>query len=196
MLKTLKEPEGAPAGIGQKLRWRRKIRALSLQRVSERSGISIGLLSEIERGLATPAPHTLQQICRAIEMPIGWLFDGDGAAAAKDGPIVRAAQRRRLDFTAQGMTKELLTPDSVPAIQMMRILLAPGGVSGTLGINGPEGAKCGTVLSGRFGILIGEREHELGAGDSFAFDARAPHRFWCVGAHPCEVIWVVTPAVY
>lgn len=196
MLTDLKERTRQAAGIGQKLRWRRKIRGFSLQRVAEGSGISIGLLSEIERGLATPSPQVLKQICRALEMPIQWLFDDDGGGAAEDGPVVRAAARRQLDFGAKGMRKELMTPDAVPGIQMMRIVLQPGGGSGPLGMDAPEGAKCGTVLSGRFGLSLEGREYALEPGDSFAFDARAPHRFWCVGDVPCEVIWVVTPAVY
>ncbi|WP_291298198.1 helix-turn-helix domain-containing protein [Elioraea sp.] len=182
--------------VGQKLRWRRKIRAFSLQRVAERSGISIGLLSEIERGLSTPSPQVLKQICRALEMPIGWLFDGEASGDGEEGPIVRAGARRGLDFGAKGMSKELMTPDSVPGIQMMRIVLEPGGGSGPLGTDAPDGAKCGTVLAGRFGLSLGGREHELGPGDSFAFHSRAPHRFWCIGDAPCEVLWVVTPAVY
>ena len=195
MLTNTKEPTHQSAAIGQKLRLRRKIRGFSLQRVAERSGVSIGLLSEIERGLATPSPQTLKQICRAIEMPIQWLFD-NGGAATEDGVVVRAAARRHLDFGAKGMRKELMTPDTVPGIQMMRIVIQPGGRSGPLGLDAPEGAKCGTVLAGRFGLSIDGREYELASGDSFAFDARVLHRFWCIGSVPCEVIWVVTPAVY
>lgn len=196
MLDDLEESAHAIAGVGQKLRWRRKIRGFSLQRVAERSGISIGLLSEIERGISTPSPHVLKQICRAIEMPISWLFEGETSGNGEAGPIVRAGARRGLDFGANRMSKELMTPDSVPGIQMMRIVLAPGGGSGPLGGDAPEGAKCGTVLAGRFGLSLGGREHDLGPGDSFAFDSRTPHRFWCIGHEPCEVIWVVTPAVY
>jgi transcriptional regulator with XRE-family HTH domain len=191
------ETKGTASGsIGQKLRWRRKIRGFSLQRVAEQSGISIGLLSEIERGLATPSPPVLKAVCRAIEMPISWLYDGDATGDGEEEPIVRAAGRRRLDFGSRGMSKELMTPDSVPAIQMMRIVLQPAGGSGPLGAPVPEGAKCGTVVAGRFGLSVAGREFTLGPGDSFAFDARVPHRFWCVGDETCEVIWVVTPAVY
>jgi transcriptional regulator with XRE-family HTH domain len=196
MLMDLKDSALAVAGVGQKLRWRRKIRGLSLQRVAERSGISIGLLSEIERGLATPSPQTLKQVCRALEMPMAWLFDGEPQDGAEQSPIVRLGTRRRLDFGGKGMSKELMTPDSVPGIQMMRIVLHPGGGSGALGSDAPEGAKCGTVLAGTFGLAIEGHDYELAAGDSFAFDARAPHRFWCIGDTACEVLWVVTPAVY
>lgn len=196
MLKGPKEQTRQAAGIGQKLRWRRKIKGFPLQRVADRSGISIGLLSEIERGLSTPTPQTLRQICRAIEMPFAWLFDDGSGSESEEGPIVRASARRRLEFAANDMSKELMTPDSIPGIQMMRIVIRPGGGSGPLGSDASDGAKCGTVLSGRLGLTISGQKHELGEGDSFAFDAQTPHRFWCIGETACEILWVVTPAVY
>ncbi len=94
------------------------------------------------------------------------------------------------------MVKELMSPDSIPGIQMMRIVIQPGGSSGESPYNHPNGAKCGTVVAGRFGLEVDEREYILELGDSFAFNATSRHRFWCVGSKPCEVIWVVTPAVY
>jgi transcriptional regulator with XRE-family HTH domain len=195
----LKDVTKAVPGVGHKLRWRRKIRGLSLQKVAERSGISIGLLSEVERGISTPSLQTLKAVCRALEMPMGWLFDAEpGGEAAEDeaGAVVRKGARRHLDLGASGMAKELMTPDSVPRIQMMRIIIRPGGSSGEMNSTIREGAKCGTVVSGRLGLMIGQREYDLGPGDSFAFEACVAHRFWCAGAEPAEIIWVVTPAVY
>jgi len=184
-------------GIGHRLRLRRKVRGLSLQAVAGRSGVSIGQLSQIERGISAPSPRALQAVCAALDMPVGWLFDSDGADDPADaGLIVRAGKRRVLDLGAKGMAKELLTPDAVPGIQMMRIVIRPGGASGDTPYNQGEGAKCGMVLRGLLGLELEGRRYELHAGDSFAFDATAWHRFWCAGAEDCEVIWVVTPAVY
>src|SRR3546814_1232324 len=62
-------------GIGQKLRQRRKVRRKSLKEVATRSSLSIGLLSQIERGISSPSLRSLKQICEALEMPMSWLFD-------------------------------------------------------------------------------------------------------------------------
>lgn len=185
------------SGIGHRLRLRRKVRGLSLKQVSERSGLSIGLVSQIERGLTTPSLRSLNQICAALDMPMRWLFEAPAPdAGGEDDTVVRAHNRRRLDFGARGMSKELMSPDAVPGIQMMRITVKPGGRSGESPYTHPSGAKCGVVLSGRFGLEIDGRRHVLGPGDSFAFDAGRRHLFWCAGEEPCEVYWVVTPAVY
>ncbi|MBS0517104.1 MAG: helix-turn-helix transcriptional regulator [Proteobacteria bacterium] len=186
--------EGSGDGIGRKLRLRRTIKGFALQEVAERADISIGLLSQIERGVTTPSLKSLRQICAALDMPVGWLFDvpeGD-----HDDVVVRATARRGLTLGPKGMTKELLSPDTVPGIQMIRIIIQPGGSSGDQPYNNESGAKCGTVLDGTLGLEVAGQSYVLAAGDSFAFSAEKLHRFWCIGDQAVELIWVVTPAVY
>ncbi|TPJ38294.1 helix-turn-helix domain-containing protein [Mesorhizobium sp. B2-6-5] len=180
--------------VGNKLRMRRRIRKMSLQEVADISGISIGLLSQIERGSSIPSLRSLQQICHALGMPIAWLFEADAADA--NGVVVTQSTRRRLDLGKNGMMKELLSPDTVPDIQMIRIVIHPGGFSGEKPYNAKSGAKCGVVLSGTLGLEVEQVEYSIPAGDSFAFDATKMHRFWCAGNSPVELIWVVTPALY
>lgn len=186
------QPEDA--GIGAKLRLRRNIRGQSLQDVATAAGISIGLLSEVERELATPTLKVLRAVCQALDMPMGWLFD-DGMQP-EGNIVVRRLNRRRMNLGPKGMLKELMTPDTIPDLQMMRIVIEPEGTSGEKPTTLQAGAKCGTVLSGRLGIEVDKHEYVLETGDSFAFKASASLRFWCVGDKPVELIWVVTPAIY
>lgn len=182
-------------GIGQKLRDRRKVRQLSLRTVAERASISIALLSQIERGLSVPSLRSLNQICAALEMPIGWLFDrGQSSAAGGDSVVVRQSNRRHLDFA--GMKKEILSSDAVPQLQLMRFVIHPGGKSGDSPNRHPTGAKAGTVLAGQLGLELDGREYILERGDSFSFLGTSSYRFWCVGNVDCELFWAVTPALY
>lgn len=166
---------------------------MSLQELSERSGLSVALLSQIERNVSTPSLRSLKQVCEGLDMPIGWLFDGGEEST---GVVLRAGSRRRLDFGPLKMVKELMSPDSVPEIQIMKIIIQPKGSSGAAPYNNPEGAKCGTVLSGRLGLHVNGRDYVLETGDSFAFRAQDMHRFWCIGDNAVEILWIVTPAVY
>jgi transcriptional regulator with XRE-family HTH domain len=183
-------------GIGQKLRRRRKVKRLSLKELAQKAGLSIGLLSQIERGVSTPSLRSLNQVCQALEMPMAWLFDQDEYMQAAEPSVVRLEQRRRMDLGSGGMIKEILSPDSVSAIQLMRFVIHSGGRSGESPAQHPTGAKCGTVLAGRLGLEINGQEHILNQHDSFAFMANAQYRFWAVGDTDCEVIWAVTPALY
>lgn len=171
------------------------MRGMSLKDVAERADISIGLLSQIERGLTMPSVRSLGAICKALEMPVSWLFDSSDKPS--DSPLViRSHARRVLDLGSKGMIKELMTPDHCPGIQMMRLTIRPGGSTGETPYNHPSGAKCGTILSGTLGLEVDGKILRLSAGDSFAFEATCLIRFWCEGDQNTELIWVVTPAVY
>jgi quercetin dioxygenase-like cupin family protein/DNA-binding XRE family transcriptional regulator len=187
-------PEDADS-IGARLRLRRKVRGLSLKEVAQRAEISIGLLSQIERGLTMPSVRSLGAVCAALEMPVGWLFDAPDSGGG-NGIVVRSHHRRVLDLGSKGMVKELMTPDSCGGIQMMRLVIRPGGSTGDTPYNHPEGAKCGTVLSGVLGLEVDGEVFRVAAGDSFAFEAKRMIRFWCDGDQTTEALWVVTPAVY
>ena len=179
--------------LGRKLRLRRTIKRFSLQYVAERADISVGLLSQIERGITTPSLRSLRQICTALDMPVGWLFDVP--ASKQEDAVVRANARRTLDLGPKSMRKELLSPDEVTAIQMMRIEIKPGGGSSEATRN-ESGAKCGVVISGTLALELDGVVHVIGPGDSFAFEATRLHRFWCEGQETVDLLWVVAPAVY
>ncbi|MFC3628324.1 helix-turn-helix domain-containing protein [Paracoccus angustae] len=181
--------------LGTRLRRRRKVRGLSLKEVARRAEVSIGLISQVERGLTMPSVRSLGAICSALEMPVGWLFDTADTDEVDD-LVVRRHQRRVLDLGAKGMIKELMTPDSCTGIQMMRLVIRPGGSTGDTPYNHPSGAKCGTVLSGHLMLEVDGDTRRLTAGDSFAFEATCMIRFWCEDSEAAEVLWVVTPAVY
>jgi transcriptional regulator with XRE-family HTH domain len=186
--------QGQDTLVGTRLRLRRLARRTTLQELADKSGLSVGLVSQIERNLTTPSLRSLRQVCEALEMPMGWLFDPP--PNQPDEIIVRASNRRRMDLGPGAMVKELLSPDTVVDIQIIRIIIQPGGTSGDKAYNNPVGAKCGTVVSGQLGLEISGKEYVLDAGDSFAFRAQEMHRFWCAGNNPVELIWVVTPALY
>src|ERR1700720_1648419 len=137
----------AAAALGQKLRLRRKRRGLSLQAVAVASGVSIGQLSQIERNLSQPSLRSLRQICGVLDMPVGWLFEERSPHAADDaGLIVRVQNRRVIDLGAKSMLKEMMAPDECSGIQMMHIVIQPGGSSGEEAYTTKPGARCCTVL--------------------------------------------------
>lgn len=180
--------------IGERLRLRRKLRGLSLKQVAGKAGLSVGMISQVERGLAVPSIKSMRAICDALEMPVIWLFEGPQDQPAEDADIVvRAETRRELSYRDGALRKEILTPDSQPQIQMLRFLMEPGADSGEPYCNA-EGGKCGLVLKGMLALELDGRRFVIREGDSFAFPAQSMVRFATLGDQPCEVIWVVAPA--
>lgn len=180
--------------VGETLRLRRQMRGMSLKQVAEPAGISVGMLSQVERGLVAPSIKTLRAICAAMDMPVNWLFHRDGETAGQAAEfVVPANARRSLTYLDGALTKELLTPDTQPQIQMLRFVMKPGASSGEPYSNA-EGGKCGLVISGTLGLELNGVGMQINTGDSFAFPASALVRFWTIGDETCEVIWVVAPA--
>lgn len=194
---VLNETDGI-APLGRKLRQRRRVRGLSLQEVAGESNISLGQLSGIERGLYSPTLETLQSICAALQMSPSWLFGPASTASGESDVVVRRDVRRRLELKANGISKEMLTPDAADRIQMLRMVIRPGG-----GWEGPFSpprrtitARCGLVAAGELELKLDEETHILAPGDSFGTGQRRRIAFRARGQVACEVIWITSPAVY
>jgi transcriptional regulator with XRE-family HTH domain len=184
-------------GIGEKLRQRRKVKQLSLVEVAKMTGLSIGLLSQIERGISAPSLRSLGMICSALSMPLRWLFQNEHIEnSIEENIVVRVARRRKMDLGASGMSKEILSPDALTSLQLMRFVLHPQSkvVEGLAPI--VNGAKAGTVISGILGLEVDEKTYSLLPGDSFAFKASSRYKLWCIGKEDCELFWATTPAIY
>ncbi|HEY8709567.1 MAG TPA: cupin domain-containing protein [Burkholderiaceae bacterium] len=184
------------AGLGVQLRQRRRVKAMTLSALSQQSGMSVGLLSQIERGLSSPSLKSLTRICAALGIPLSWLFDnGPAADPAEKGLVVRRGSRRRLDLGSFGVTKELLSPDLGGEMQIYLVSIQPGGQSGpeTYTHRGEEG---GLVLSGSLELTVDGRIVVLYEGDSFRFSSALPHRFSNPGTTRTNVVWANSLAFY
>ena len=60
--------------VGLKIREIRNRRGFSLRTLAERSGLNINTLSLVENGKSSPSVGTLQQLAKALEVPITVFF--------------------------------------------------------------------------------------------------------------------------
>lgn len=185
------EPHEEDRLIGLRIRALRKERGLSIQTVSDRSGLSTGMLSQIERGLSMPSIRSLRSIAATLDVPISWFFLPPSTGAVDSPYIVRRAGRRVLKMAQNGVTKELLTPVEAGAVEMYEITLHARGSSGedSYPHNGIE--KAGIVLSGTLRLWLENELTVLHEGDSFRFPSRLAHRFDNPGPQATRVVWIV-----
>ncbi|PTM89157.1 XRE family transcriptional regulator [Mycoplana dimorpha] len=170
------------------------MRSMSLKEVADGSGLSVGMLSQVERGLTSPSIKSMRAICDALEMPVKWLFEAQQSQHDDDAEfVVRLASRREIAYDEGGLFKQILTPDTQPKIQMLRFVMQPGADSGEPYSNS-EGGKCGIVLAGTMELELDGYRMTIREGDSFAFPATALVRYWNEGSQVCEVLWIVSPA--
>lgn len=178
--------------IGQRLRQIRKDLSLSLSDLSERSGVSVGTLSQLERGMGRPSLRTIERISQALGVPPFWLLDmPDQESPTDESVVVRAGNGVKLTVTEQGMKKTLITPRNFDRMQMMTVEMEPGSKSSP-GFYRHEGIDVGYILSGSLNLEVDGRTHVLSVGDCFAFDSQLPHRFENRGGTRAEVLWINT----
>jgi transcriptional regulator with XRE-family HTH domain len=124
--KMTADPETVPerqeaVWLGELIRSRR--RGLSLDELARRSGVSSGLLSQIERGKGNPSYFTLLKLAQALDMePTEFFRPSDGTG---DDRVVRAASRQRMLFP-DGHYTEILSPRSDVPTVMWKVVYPPG----------------------------------------------------------------------
>lgn len=179
--------------MGAQLRALRKAKGLSLQQLSDSCGLSIGLISQIERGLSSPSVKALRGLAEALGVTVGWLFHHGAPPLPEDqGLVLRQGRRRSLTFNEGAVTKELLSPDLNGKLEMLIVSVAPGGASGTAAY-AHDGDEGGIVLEGELDLWVEEHLFRLKEGDSFGFASRRMHRFANPGSRLTRVLWAITP---
>ena len=177
--------------LGETVRLLRQRAGLSIQDVSNKTGLSNGMISQLERARAMPSIRTLRLLSIALEVPISYFFETSDPAADVQRYIVRKNNRRLLRLTASGVVKEALTPDSKGQLELYELTLNPGASSGTDFLQ-HTGEKAGYILSGSLRLWLDNQAHVLEAGDSFRFPSIVPHMFDNPTQQTARVIWVTT----
>lgn len=185
--------EGRPSHstLGARIRTYRREKNLSLAEVSRLSGVSVAMLSRIERGKSTPSLKVLEKLRGALGLTMGDLFPPFAATAHGDPcPVVRERERISLDFDEIGLTKQRLSPGDNSDLELLLLVIQPGGGSGPEPWTRP-GEKAGVVVSGAVRLEIGGDAYELHPGDSFQFDSGKPHRFEALGDQTAQLLWII-----
>ncbi len=179
--------------VGSQLHTLRKMRALTIEAMSARSGVSIGLISQIERGRGNPSFNTLVQMAHALDVPIGRLFH----TADDSSPVVRATDRRSLDMHGPSgdATHELMSPDLNGALEAVWVEAPPGYDTSDSPFT-HSGEEFGVVLQGCHEVYLDGVCHELGPGDSITYSSTTPHWYRNPGPETVKAIWVITPPTF
>jgi transcriptional regulator with XRE-family HTH domain len=178
--------------VGRRIRDLRREHKLSLETIAARTDLSIGFLSQIERGLSSPSLRVLATLADVLGVGIAALFGAKpGDAAASGGVVTRQVQRAELKLWRTGISKQLLSPAGTESrINLFLVQMEPGGNTGDE-LYTHDGEEAGLVLEGEMILTVDAETWTLKQGDSFRFASRRPHRF----SNPAKdakavVLWV------
>jgi transcriptional regulator with XRE-family HTH domain len=190
-----KNPVDGQGRIGTELRYLRLAKRLTLKELADQAQISIGLLSQLERGRSQLSVATLMRISNALGVPMNFFFTKAQTPLREEGDIVvRASERRELRFPGIGVREDLLSPSLAGPIEMLLSTIEPGADCGEAYSH--RGDEAGLLLSGSLNLWVGDRHFLLNAGDSFSFPSTIPHRYRNNGSVPTKIVWIITPPFY
>ncbi len=177
-------------GVGARLKDLRHTRGMTLAQLAEQTGLSVGTLSQVERGLVSPTVRTIYSVATALGVSPAWIIDPESAAEQNpDGDYIVRASRRSLVIDSNGVVKHLATPETERRYKGFIVTVAAGGSSGDEQYT-HAGEEIGIVLSGSIVLEIEQRAYRLNKGDSFAFPSSILHRFYNDGSTEASVFWV------
>jgi len=186
----------AASPLGSQIRDLRVARGQSLAELAAAIGKSIGYVSQIERGRSEISISTLKAISDALDVQIGWFFQGyDPRVPAEHGHVVRRENRRRLSFPGTGIEEELLSPTLTGEAELILSTFAPGARSGDEQVS-RMAEQSGFVIAGELDLHVGERIFRLRTGDSFRISRGESYRVVNPGAAASVSLWVIAPPRY
>ena len=199
--------------MGKRIRRERQQRQLTLEQLSQSTGLSKSFLSQVERGLTQPSVTSIKKIARQFGISVVKLFSEDKEGNhrdwgyvdasdtksavkrtyAKDIKVVRRGRRKGITLPGSRVIYEVLTPDLKRQLEVMYMHISKDDNSGDEPMIDPPGEKFGFVLKGTIQVEASGEVFELHEGDSISHPADVPHSWRGIEGDPIEVIWVQTP---
>jgi transcriptional regulator with XRE-family HTH domain len=176
--------------VGPRLRAARKERGLTISQLAERTGLSNGFISLLERNEVAASVGSLIKLCDALDVGLGSLFE-----PAESAGLVRRDERMQADFGGFGVQDVLLTWGGQRHLQVIESRVEPGGSSGEELHAFDADAELVYVLAGSLRFVFEDRTFDLRRGDALTLNPRVLHRWQNTSrTREAVVLWIITPA--
>ena len=172
--------------IGNKLKELRVLKGLTQEELADRSELSKGFISQLERKLTSPSLTTLMDILQCLGTSIGEFFN-----EAPDEQIVFGKQDYfvKEDTEYKNEIKWIIPNAQKNTIEPIYLTLQAGG--STCPDTPHEGEEFGYVLQGAVSIHLGNKTYKAKKGESFYYTADKTH--FLSSKNGATLIWVSSP---
>lgn len=166
-------------GIAERIKRWRIDAGLTLQAVSDRSGVSASTVHKIENLQTVPTISVLLKVAHGLGRQPHELF-GEGDGAPRLAALVRVEERAELSSRAGVVLSQVAGGIDQADIDVWRVTHAPGSGSRAT----PDAASLSytgevviLVEAGRLHVTVGEEEYDVGPGDTLHFKTKTPHHW-------------------
>ena len=172
--------------IGNKLKELRVLMGLTQEELADRSELSKGFISQLERNLTSPSITTLMDILQCLGTSIGEFFN-----EAPDEQIVFGKQDYfvKVDTEYKNEIKWIIPNAQKNTMEPIYLTLEAGG--STCPDTPHEGEEFGYILQGTVSIHLGNKTYKAKKGESFYYTADKTH--FLSSKSGAVLIWVSSP---
>ncbi len=179
-----------PPKIGKNIQQLRNSQGFTLNVLSERSGVSKAMLSQIESDKVNPTVATVWKIAQGLGVEIHSLLAGDTEPQRKFR-INRYENITTLDTDDEGVHIHVLSPLSmVEDLEMYILTIAPG-ASLSSDAHFPKTEEFLSVIKGEVRVRAGSNTGDLKKGDFISYHCDIEHSIENIGKSEAKVHLVV-----
>jgi len=179
--------------IGRKIREIRKSRDMTLEELSQKSGVALATLSRMENEKMNGTLDSHKRICKALGTSLAELYQEVENRSKTLEKVKKATRIEHFTHNKNAKYELLVTKTAEKLVIPLMLKIAPGGTTQE------EQNEIGTekfiyLLNGSLKATVGEQDFPLKRGDSLYFDASLPHSFKNDSKAPVEALCVVAPS--
>lgn len=180
--------------VGRKIKELRTSRNLTLKDLSAATNLSIGFLSQLERGLTTVAVDSLGNIAKALKVNLSFFIEN---TKHNKKAVLRSYEKEVFQVENNQFIHYHLTNDSSDKKLLPRLIeILPSNSKEEVAPYKHEGEEFVYVLEGILTLFIDDEQHELFPGDSAHYNSNVVHNWANYTSKTVRILTVHTPNMF
>ena len=180
---------------GSKVRKLRKLKEMTIEELSVKSGFTASYISQVERNLIEPSLTALSKICKVLNVaPYYFLDDSNNFI------VTRKEERQKLIVPYNNQELEYLVPlteeyKSKIKLGIYKCDLNPG-MWDNDNFSIIDSDKCVIILKGKLIVNFTDYNEIIEEGDSIYICSNVPHKLFNPSDEKTELICIISPNVF
>lgn len=175
--------------IGAKIKRLRLTNGLTLEELANRSELTKGFLSQLERDLTSPSVATLEDILEALGTNLKDFFseeEEEQIVFGKNDFFINVQDDYKISYIIPNAQKNEMEP----------ILIELKKGKNSMELDPHDGEEFGYVVQGKVTLVNGDDAFELKKGETFYLKGNLPHHLENHHDTVAKIVWVSTPPIF
>lgn len=177
--------------IGERIKNRRLQMGLTQEELADRSDLTKGFISQLERDQTSPSVDTLENIVNALGLSMADFF-----LEVEEEPVVYRKEDAIVSEYGNLGSRMAWLISNAQAREMESVVVEIDSEGATKHYPPFEGEIFGYVLDGSVKLHYGETTYRIKKKDSFYFEADEPFYIENTNKNVARVLWVATPPTF